>query len=210
MRYHFAGVLAAVVLVVGLVGAFGGTAAAMDFDRTEADTNETAFDSENRSSAATNDSLAEVGVDVGLEDVGGDLRIDCTGELLAGHDCEKGGVLDLGIVAIDYDGAMGGPIAELGYWFDDHIVVYLAGVEAQVEFSCDMSVENVTCPVKPSLSLPDPGGLDPGNVTVVDEEDVTVLEPENGTDLETGDVGDGDDSGSLGDRFEDGAADDEA
>lgn len=156
MRLRTVEVLAAVLLAVGLVGALGGVAAATDHgNRTVADTNETAFDSENRSSAASNDTLAVVGVDTGLERVDGSMSIDCTGELLRGHDCDKGGVLDLEAVAVDYDGAMGGPITEMGYWFDDHVVVYVAGVEAEVEFSCEMNLEDVSCPTAVDLDLPD-------------------------------------------------------
>lgn len=213
MRHITTGALVAGLLVVGLVGAFGGVAGAMEFDRTDADTNETALDSENRSSAATNDTLAEIGIGMGLESVDGGLEIDCTGELLTGHDCQKAGVLDLGVVAIDYDGAMGGPIAELGYWFDDHIVVYVAGLEAQLEFSCDMGLDDVTCPVRPSLSFPDVGDLrgaegisivDPENVSGLGPADALALQPD-GVESRTGAGGESPSLGSLLDAGGEGA-----
>lgn len=153
MRKHTIRMLVVLVVVVGLVGAFAGVAVADD--RTEADRNETAFDSENRSSAAHNDTLVDLGVGVETDEFGGSGFFDCVGEAATGHDCDKGFLIDLILLSVDYDGIMGGEIADLEYWFDDHFVINLLGQEVELALSCEMGLDGISCPADVDAELVD-------------------------------------------------------
>lgn len=120
---------------------------------TVADTNKTAFDSANRSSAANNETLVVLAPAVGVGENGGRGELDCVGEALSGHECQKGGLIDLSALVVDYDGAMGGTITDLKYWFDDHFVVTVLDKELQVELGCEMGLDGVGCPSDVDVEL---------------------------------------------------------
>lgn len=140
------------LIVVVVIAALASVAAAAAADTSGgADTNETAFDSENRSSAAHNETLTTLDIGLSSGGLGGNGHLDCIGEAATGHDCEKGGLLDLNVASVDYDGAMGGTVTEFQYWFDDHFVVNALGLETEVALSCDLSTDDVDCPVDPDV-----------------------------------------------------------
>lgn len=111
-------VLTATVLVVAL-GVLAGSAAALD---STADEDEDSIDLE---------------IDVDADLLAGDLEIDCDGDGIEAHHCDKTGSLDAGPFGLDYVGYNGGVLGDATYELGDEIVLEVDGEEYGIEFDCD-------------------------------------------------------------------------
>ncbi len=157
-RLRLAVLLGGVLVAVVLAGVMGSVAAQPDPenppDVTIETANTTISSSDNppeQSSPYANDSVAddrffETTNSLFVADRGGSMYIECDGEVVDGHVCDKGGVLETDVISITYDGVMGGTISAFEYWFDDDLTISIVGEEGDVEFDCyDMSFDHLHC-----------------------------------------------------------------
>lgn len=99
---------------------------------------------------STNDAAVDSDVDVGSSQGGGNLSVDCAGDVTLTHDCDKGGQLNLGPLWIDYEGYNWARTTGLQGGGGDTVVVGANDRSVGVTFDCALAAEVPSgnpCPV---------------------------------------------------------------
>lgn len=135
--------VAALLLVVAVVGAFAGPAAAGH----DGSTPESGSEGESSGEITTTDnSTFRLHQAVGVAGDGGWLLIECEGNTTATHECDKRGELDAGSVSVDYEGDNYGNPPGLYGGGGDEVTVSMGNQSATGEFDCDLRTGTLPAP----------------------------------------------------------------